>query len=181
MENKKLVGIFQNENEAIKAIENLKAVGYRDDEISVIAKNRDEGLDRIEDATNANTTDTDAGSKAMGGAAIGGALGGIGALLLELGVFAIPGVGPFLAAGPIAATIGGLIAGGAVGGIVGALVDLGIDEEAAKEYKTYLDRGDILVAVDDRDDFDRNRVLMSYYDNNSVIRDRYKMERRDTI
>lgn len=181
MKNKKLVGIFQNESEAVKAIENLKAVGYGDNEISVIAKNRDESLDRIEDATNADVADSDADSKAAGGAVIGGALGGIGALLLELGVFAIPGVGPFLAAGPIAATIGGLVAGGAVGGIVGALVDIGIDEEDAKEYETYLDRGDILVAVDDRDDFDRNKVFDSYYENNSVIRDRYDRNKRDII
>lgn len=180
MENKKLVGIFHNEDEAIKAIKNLKSVGYRDDEISVIAKNRDDSLDRIEEATNADTTDTE-DNKAAGGAAIGGVVGGIGALLAELGVFAIPGVGPLLAAGPIAATLGGLVAGGAVGGIVGALVELGIDEEAAKEYETYLNRGDILVAVDDRDDFDRNKVLMSYYDNNSVIRDRYKIQRTDIV
>lgn len=54
---------------------------------------------------------------------------------MELGVFAIPEVGPFLAAGPIALALGGLIAGGAVGGIVGALIDVGIDEETAKNIK----------------------------------------------
>lgn len=180
MENRKLVAIFQSEEEAIKAIKNLKSLGYRDDEISVIAKDRDDSLDRIEEATSADTMDTE-DNKAAGGAAIGGAIGGIGALLVELGVFSIPGVGPFLAAGPIAATLGGLVAGGAVGGIVGALVELGIDEEAAKEYEAYLNRGDILVAVDDRDDFDRNKVLMSYYDNNSLIKERYKIQRTDIV
>lgn len=178
MKNKKLVGIFQDENEAIKVIENLKAVGYKDNEISIIAKHK-EDLEKIEEATHVDMNATDDNSKAMGGAAIGGALGGIGALLLELGVFAIPGVGPFLAAGPIAVTLTGLIAGGAIGGIAGALVEAGIDEEDAEEYETYLNRGDVLVAVDKRDDLDRDRVLNSYYDNNSVIRNKYDLNRTD--
>ncbi len=176
MDNKKLVGIFQNENEAIRVIENLKAAGYNDNEISVIAKNR-ESLDRIDDATNINVEGNEDFDKAASGAVIGGALGGIGALLVELGVFAIPGVGPFVAAGPIAATLAGLVAGGAVGGMVGALVDVGIDEEDAKEYETYLNRGDILVAVDRKDNLERDSVLNSYYDNNSVIRDKYGINR----
>ena len=172
MDNKKLVGIFQNENEAIRVIENLKAAGYHDNEISVIAKHS-EKTDRIEEATHVDTQATDDASKAAGGAAIGGLLGGIGALLLELGVIAIPGVGPFLAAGPIAATLTGLIAGGAIGGLAGVLVEAGIDKEDAKEYETYLDRGDILVAVTLKDNLVRENILDNYYENNSVIRDRY--------
>lgn len=177
MKNQKLVGIFENENEAVKVIENLKKSGYDNDEISVIAKKRDDSLDRIDEATNVNVDNPDDDSKVIGGAAVGGVLGGIAALLVELGVFAIPGVGPFLAAGPIAATLGGLLAGGAVGGIVGALVDIGIDEEAAKEYETYLNRGDILVAVDVKDNLERDDILGSYYDNNSVIRESYNINR----
>lgn len=176
MKNQKLVGIFQDEDQAIKAIKNLKVIGYKDDEISVIAKNR-EDLDKIDKATDLDVrADND---KVIGGAAIGGVLGGVGALLLELGVFAIPGVGPLLAAGPIAVTLAGLVAGGAVGGIAGALVDAGIDEDDAQEYETYLARGDILVAVDKRDDLDRGKVLNSYHENNSVIRNKYDLNRSD--
>lgn len=176
MHNKKLVGIFESENEAIKVIKNLKAAGYEDNEISVMAKHS-ERIDKIEEVTNVDTKATDDVSKAAGGAAIGGILGGIGALLLELGVVAIPGVGPFLAAGPIAVTLAGLIAGGAVGGIAGALIDSGIKEEDAKEYETYLNRGDILVAVDIKENVQRDHILGNYYDNNSIIRDKYNYNR----
>ncbi len=173
MKNKKIVGIFSSETEAISVIKNLKEVGYADNEISVVAKDSDK-LDRIDDVTDVDVNNTASDtSKALGGAAIGGVLGGVGALLLELGVVAIPGVGPFLAAGPIVATIAGLVAGGAVGGIVGALVESGIDEDDAKEYETYIERGDILVAVDEKADLDRDHVIRNYTDNNSVIRDRY--------
>lgn len=172
MDDKKLVGIFSKEEEAIKAIENLKEAGYGSDEISVIAKEK-ESVERVKENTDVDVNAKDQYDKAAGGAAVGGVLGGVGALLVELGVFAIPGIGPFVAAGPIAATLGGLVAGGAVGGIAGALVDIGIDKQEAEEYEKYLERGDILVAVDERDNIDRNRVYRGYYDNNSIIRDRY--------
>ena len=80
--------------------------------------------------------------------------------------------------GPIAATLTGLVAGGALGGIVGALVDTGIDEEDAREYEGYLNRGDILIAVDTKDNIERDSVYGYYYDNNSRIRDRYGLDRR---
>ncbi len=166
---KKIVGVFQTEAAAINAIEKLKTLGYDDNDISVLAKQRDK-LDRIADLTD-TTVDGDAADGVVGGAVAGGVLGGIGALLLELGVFAIPGIGPFLAAGPIAVTVAGIVAGGALGGIVGALVDMGVDEVDAKEYETYLNRGDILVLVDNKDN--RDLVFDNFYENESVVRDRY--------
>lgn len=172
MANQKVVGIFSTQEEAIKAIERLKSSGYNDDEISVLAKHH-EDVDRLKDATHVDVDTHDAKDGAVGGALTGGALGGIGALLVELGVIAIPGVGPFLAAGPIAATIAGALAGGAVGGVVGALVDLGLSKEEAEEYKEYIERGDILVMVDDYPD--RN-VYGNFHENNSVIRDRYNYD-----
>lgn len=178
MKNTKLVGIFSTEKAAIEAIKNLKRVGYEDNEISVMAK-KSETVDKIKDHTDVHIDVEDSYDKAAGGAVAGGVIGGIGALLLELGVFVIPGIGPFVAAGPIAATLGGLIAGGAIGGAAGALVDIGIDEEAAKEYENYLKRGDILVAVDERDPIDTQEVYSGYYDNESVIRDRYDINGRE--
>lgn len=173
MADQKLVGIFSQQEEAIKAIERLKRDGYLDNEISVVAKDSDK-VDRVKDATSVDVETSDATDGAIGGAVAGGALGGIGALLLELGVIAIPGVGPFLAAGPIAAALTGALAGGAVGGIVGALVDMGLTKEEAEEYNTYIERGDILVMVDKQDDRD---VYGNFYENNSVIRDRYDRDR----
>lgn len=169
MANKKIVGIFQTQEEAIRAIERLKRVGYEDNEISVIAEHR-EDLDIIKDRTDAKTTSQDVTDGAVGGAVTGGILGGIGALLLEFGVVAIPGIGPFLAAGPIAATLAGIAAGGAAGGIVGALVDLGLTKAEADEYKQYLDKGYILVLVDQHADRD---VYSNFYENNSLNRDHY--------
>lgn len=170
--NNNVIGIFQRESEAIDAIKRLQQSGYDNDEISVLAKDKD-AMKNVEEATGTDVIDEDAKSKVAGGAVIGGVLGGVGALVAELGILAIPGVGPFLAAGPIAATITGLIAGGAIGGIAGALVELGVDKAEAKEYEEYIDRGDILVLVTDKHNQD-DEVYNNFYDNNSVIRDRYR-------
>lgn len=175
MADQKVVGIFSTQQEAIKAIERLKRDGYADDEISVLAKDADD-VQRIKDVTNTEVETTDASEGAVGGAVAGGAIGGIGALLVSLGVIAIPGVGPFLAAGPIAAAITGAVAGGAVGGIVGALVDMGLSKEEAEGYNEYIERGDILVMVDEHPDRD---VYGNFYENNSVIRDRYDRHKFD--
>ena len=177
MDNKRVVGIFATEEEAIRAIERLKSSGYTKDDISVIAKQR-ESLDRIAMRTDTDVDDANM-DKTVGGAVTGGVIGGVGALLVELGVLAIPGVGPFLAAGPIAATLAGLVAGGAVGGMIGALVDLGLSEEDAKEYETYLNRGDILILVEDHRG--TNDVHDNFYENNSVIRDRYEQYRKNNM
>lgn len=126
--------------------------------------------DLIGDITNVDTQATDDVSKTVSGTAIGGVLGGIGALLLEFGVVAIPGIGPFLAAGPIAVTLTGFVAGG---GLVGSLVDSGIDKEDAQEYEAYLNRGNILVAVDIKPNIEREHIMGYYNENNSLIRDRY--------
>lgn len=173
MAKQKVVGIFSTQHEAIKAIERLKRDGYADEEISVVAKDK-ENVERVADATNIDIQTEDPKEGAAAGAMAGGAIGGIGALLVELGVIAIPGVGPFLAAGPIAAALTGALAGGAVGGLVGALVDMGLTKEEAEDYNQYLDRGDILVMVDEHPDRD---VYGNFYENNSVIRDRYDRSR----
>lgn len=169
MASQKIVGIFATEEEAILAIQRLKRDGYRDDEISVVAKDS-EDIKKIRESTNTNIETESAAEGAAGGAVAGGLIGGAGALLAELGLIAIPGIGPLLAAGPIAATLTGLVAGGAVGGLVGALVDMGLTKEEAEEYEEYLDRGDILVMVDQHPDRDVER---NFYENNSRIRDRY--------
>jgi hypothetical protein len=81
------------------------------------------------------------------GAAAGGALGGTLGLLAGIGALAIPGLGPFIAAGPIVGALAGLGAGGAVGGFAGALVGLGIPEYEAKRYEGRVKEGGVLLSV----------------------------------
>ncbi|MFT9847331.1 general stress protein [Aneurinibacillus sp. REN35] len=141
-EDKKIIGVFHDHDEAVRAIETLKERGYRSEDISVIAKDRDR-IDTIEEET-----DTKVEEGLAAGATTGGVLGGLTGLLVGVGALAIPGIGPIVAAGPIAATIGGAVVGAGAGGLVGALVGMGIPEDEAKQYEEYLNKGEILVLVD---------------------------------
>lgn len=150
-----LVGIFETEREANNVIIRLKEIGYHEDEITVLAKDK-EKMDRLEG-------DTDNMGK---GAAIGGTLGGIAAALPALGLLAIPGIGPILAAGPIAVILGGVVAGGLAGGLIGALTEMGVSETDAKNYQHQLEQGKIIVLVENRDNM-RDEVFSTYRQNNS--------------
>ncbi|MEK5254428.1 general stress protein [Paenibacillus sp. FSL F4-0125] len=140
---KKIVGIFDTEQEATRAIEGLQNQGFSNDEISVITRDRDE-LRHISDDTG-----TMAPEGVATGAATGGVLGGVTGLLAGIGALAIPGIGPILAAGPIVATLTGVAVGAGAGGLVGGLIGLGIPEDEAKEYEGYVESGKILVLVED--------------------------------
>jgi uncharacterized membrane protein len=94
---------------------------------------------------------TKAPEAAATGAITGGVIGGTVGLLAGIGTLAIPGLGPFIAAGPIMAALGGTAAGAAAGGVVGALVGLGIPEDEAKLYEARLKEGGYLVAVQVQD------------------------------
>jgi len=173
-----VVGLFDSHIEADNAVRELEMLGFSQDSISVAISGEGEtvvpsvtGL-RLAHADDAGcesaraqeysarpatyrddlagTTDSvihDAEVLGAGGAAIGGILG----LLAGLGALAIPGVGPILAAGPIAALFGGGIVGGAAGiaagGFIGALVSLGVDPAAAKRFAEHVKSGGTLVAV----------------------------------
>ena len=140
--NRRIVGVYQNGEEATLAIEELHKQGYSPEQISVIAKDREE-MAEISDETG-----TKAPEGLATGAAAGGFLGGMAGLLAGIGVLAIPGVGPILAAGPIVATLTGAAVGAGTGGLVGGLIGMGISEEDAREYNRYVDEGRILVLVD---------------------------------
>ncbi|MFD2612686.1 YsnF/AvaK domain-containing protein [Paenibacillus gansuensis] len=150
--NNHIVGVFKTEQAAISAIEELKQLGYRSDDISVISRNKED----------MNTISTETGTKApegiAAGAATGGVVGGLTGLLAGIGLLAIPGVGPILAAGPIAATLTGAAVGAGAGSLVGGLVGLGIPEDEAERYNNYVDDEHILVMVDD----DNNRGSRVY-------------------
>ncbi len=83
----------------------------------------------------------------VGNAAAGATLGGLGGLLVGLGLIAVPGIGPILAAGPLASALGGLLAGGTAGGLIGGLAGIGVPDEYARDYAAHIEQGSTLVSV----------------------------------
>lgn len=157
---KKIVGVFETEREATDAIRSLQAQGFAPDEISVLTRDsRDQ--EAIQDETG-----TMAPEGVAVGATAGGVLGGTAGLLAGLGALAIPGIGPIIAAGPIAAALTGMAAGAGLGGLAGGLIGLGIPEDEAKAYEKYLDEGHILVLVDE--DSRSQRVYDTFNTNHSL-------------
>ncbi|WP_180955172.1 general stress protein [Peribacillus deserti] len=140
--NKRVIGVYENGHEAIQAVEKLQAEGYARDEISVIAKDPEDAREVTDE------TGTKAGEGAAASAATGGVLGGLTGFLAGVGALAIPGIGPILAAGPVAATLAGAATGAGAGGITGALIGMGIPDEEAERYETDIKEGKILVLVD---------------------------------
>jgi hypothetical protein len=94
----------------------------------------------------------------MTGGAVLGALGGAVGWLAGIGSLAIPGLGPFIAAGPIMAALGGAAAGGAIGGLGGALIGMGIPEYEAKRYEGKVKEGNILISVHSENSDARSRA-----------------------
>ena len=146
----KVIGLFENEQSAKSTVEEIKSKGISEERISLVAKNNE--AEDMEAGTQTQTqTKTRRGNQTDGigdGIATGGALGGIAGILAGAGMLAIPGVGPILAAGPLAAGISGL----AAGGIAGGLIDYGLDEEQGQRYAQEIERGRILVAVEDEEE-----------------------------
>lgn len=140
-------GIYPNRVMVEKAVVELKNAGYRHADISVLFPAGDETKEfAVEKETKApEGATTGAGT----GAVVGGALG----WLVGIGTLAIPGLGPFIAAGPIMAALAGAGAGGLVGGIAGALIGMGIPEYEANRYEGRIKKGGILLSVhaDDRE------------------------------
>lgn len=140
-------GIYPNRPKVENAVEELKEAGFRHSDISVLFPS---GGDTKEFAVEKETKAPEGAATGAGtGALIGGSLG----WLVGIGTLAIPGLGPFIAAGPIMATLAGAGAGGVVGGIAGALIGLGIPEYEANLYEGRIKDGGILLSVhaDDSD------------------------------
>src|SRR5829696_3171051 len=134
-------GIYPDQLTAEDAVDNLKDAGFRSTDISVLFPDNQ----GTKDFAHERHTKAPEGAVAGGssGAVIGGALG----WLAGIGVLAIPGIGPFIAAGPIMAALAGLGAGSVVGGLAGALVGAGIPEYEAKRYEGRIRSGGILLSV----------------------------------
>lgn len=141
MANTAVFGIYSTRAEVEHAIEEMKRANFRNADISVLFPENESTKDfAISKGTKApEGTATGAAS----GAVIGGALG----WLVGIGMIAIPGIGPFIAAGPIVAALSGVGIGGAVGGLTGALIGMGIPEYEAKRYEGRVKNGGILVSV----------------------------------
>jgi hypothetical protein len=142
-QNKKtaVFGIFSTMSAADFATDSLIRAGFTAADISALIP---ENLGSRQIGTSkASKAPEGAATGAGSGAIVGGALG----LLAGIGALAIPGIGPFIAAGPLMATLAGIGVGGAVGGFTGALIGLGIPEYEAKRYEGYIRKGAILLSI----------------------------------
>ena len=148
-------GIVKTHSQAEKIVEDLQEAGFPVSEISVLLPDN-EGKHDI-----GHVKATKAPEGATTGATTGGVTGGVLGLLAGVGALAIPGVGPFIAAGPIMAALSGAAVGATTGGVVGGLIGLGIPEIEAKRYEEKLKKGNYLVAVhtDESEDVDRAKKI----------------------
>jgi hypothetical protein len=139
--NTAVFGIYTTQSAVELAVDRLKAEGYRNTDISVLFPENQGTKDF------AHEKHTKAPEGATAGAGTGVVLGGALGWLAGIGALAIPGLGPFIAAGPIMAALAGAGVGGTVGGFVGALVGMGIPEYEAKRYEGRVKQGGILLSV----------------------------------
>src|SRR3954469_15468576 len=134
-------GLVRDQAQADSVVSSLRSAGFTGSDISVLFPDKRGTQDYAQEKN----------TKAPEGATTGGVAGmGIGAALgwlAGIGSLAIPGVGPFIAAGPIMAALGGAAVGGATGGLVGGLIGLGIPEREAKVYNDTVRGGGALVSV----------------------------------
>jgi hypothetical protein len=139
--NTAVFGIYSTYEGVESAVDTLKSAGFRNTDISVLFP------ENVGTKDFGHEKGTKAPEGASAGAATGALLGGTLGWLAGIGALAIPGVGPFIAAGPIMAALAGAGVGGAVAGIAGALIGMGIPEYEAKRYEGRLRKGGILLSV----------------------------------
>ena len=152
MADKAVFGIAQTEAQAVTIADNLKAAGFTENDVSVLFPDKQGTKDFAHEQHTKAPEGATAG--AGGGAILGGALGWI----VGIGALAIPGLGPFIAAGPIMAALAGAAGGAAVGGLTGALIGMGIPEYEAKRYEGKVKDGNILMSVHTTDGAERDRA-----------------------
>jgi hypothetical protein len=153
--------IAKTQTQAEAIVDQLKMAGFSYDDISVLFPDKQGSKDF------AHEHHTKAPEGAATGAGAGGVVGGTLGLLAGIGSLAIPGVGPFIAAGPIMAALSGAAVGAAVGGLTGALIGLGIPEYEAKRYEGKIRKGNILISVHTEDSNEASRVKEIFEQNNA--------------
>jgi hypothetical protein len=141
MSKKSVFCITTSRDQANRIVDQLKTANFSNNDISVLFP--DKGTTR----DFAHEKNTKAPEGAVAGAGAGGALGGAVGWIAGIGALTIPGVGPFIAAGPIVAALSGAAVGAAMGGITGGLIGLGIPELEAKRYEGKVKEGNILISV----------------------------------
>jgi hypothetical protein len=139
--NTSVFGIFRDRTHVETAVDNLVRAGFRAEDISVLLP------ENIGTKEFAHEKGTKAPEGATAGAGTGAVVGGTLGLLAGIGALAIPGLGPFIAAGPIMGALAGAGTGGVVGGLIGALVGTGIPEYEAKRYEGLVKSGGILLSA----------------------------------
>ncbi len=138
---KAVMCIVQTQIQAEAVVVSLQDAGFANGDIAVLFPNKEGTKDF------AHEHNTKAPEGAVAGVGAGGAIGGTLGLLAGIGALAIPGFGPFIAAGPLLAALSGAAAGATVGGVAGALVGLGIPEIEAKRYEGKIKGGNLLISV----------------------------------
>ena len=139
--NTAVFGIYPNYSATESGVDALRAAGFRNTDISVLFP------ENVGSKDFAHQKGTKAPEGVAAGAAGGAVVGGVLGWLVGIGALAIPGIGPFIAAGPIVAALAGIGAVGAIGGIAGALIGMGIPEYEAKRYEGRIREGGILLSV----------------------------------
>jgi hypothetical protein len=166
-----VIALYEDFASANAAVRDLVDHGFPRDDISIMASDAAGEYGKYLNRGNAAEGETGAASGAGIGAGVGAVVGGLGGLLVGLGALAIPGIGPVLAAGPLAAALTGLagagagaVAGGVTGGLIGALVDMGVPEETAGYYAEGIRRGGTLVTVRTEDNMAESaRDIMNHH------------------
>jgi hypothetical protein len=141
MSKKSVFCIATSRAQADQIVDQLKAGDFSNNDISVLFADKNTNRDF------AHEKNTKAPEGALAGAGTGGVIGGTLGWIAGIGALAIPGVGPFIAAGPIMAALSGITIGAAIGGIAGGLIGLGIPEIEAKRYEGKIKKGNILISV----------------------------------
>jgi hypothetical protein len=162
-----VVAIYENFQTANNAVRELVDNGFPRESISIIANNSRGDYNAYEAGKTSGEgkpVADETGAGAGVGAGIGAAIGGIGGLLVGLGALTIPGIGPVIAAGPLAVALStltgagvGAVAGGVTGGLLGALIGLGVPEDEAEYYAEGVRRGGVLVTVQ-ADEYNANQI-----------------------
>ncbi len=146
-----VAGLFDTTPQAIRALEDLVSNGYERSDMNLVANDVAGEYNRYFDDEGkyiaGEEDNTTAGEGAAAGGGIGALLGGTGGVLMGLGLLAIPGVGPALAAGPLIAGLVGAGAGALAGGLVGALATAGLPKESAEKYVEGVRRGGTLLLL----------------------------------
>ena len=149
--------LAQTEAQAIWIVDQLRAAGFSSNDISVLFPD----TTGTKDFAHEQHTKVPEGTAT--GAGTGGVLGGALGWLVGIGALAIPGLGPFIAAGPIMAALSGAAAGATLGGMTGALIGWGIPEYEAKRYEGKIREGNLLISVhtEDRDERARAKQIFA--------------------